>query len=121
MGSSISFLYNLLKSIVGTVYSGVNVVSKEAIAIKLEPVEADHLQLEHEYWVYKSLKGGIRIPSVCWFGMEGDYNAMVFTLLGPSLEDIFNCSHHKFSLTAVLILVDQMVSTGHHVHCVTLQ
>jgi casein kinase I homolog HRR25 len=84
----------LPKSTIGTVYSGVNVVLKEIIVVKLEPVEVDHLQLEHEYQVYKSLKGGMGIPSVHWFGTEGDYNAMVLTLLGPSLKDIFNHSHH---------------------------
>ncbi|KIM78110.1 hypothetical protein PILCRDRAFT_76040 [Piloderma croceum F 1598] len=99
----------------GTVYSGVNVISNEAIAVKLESVQAEHLQLEHEYRVYKST-GGIGIPSIRWFGMEGDCNALVLTLLGPSLEDTFNRSNRKFSLTGVLILADQMISCIEHIH-----
>ncbi len=49
------------------------------------------------------------IPTVYWYGTEGSYNVLVMELLGPSLEDLFNYSKHKFSLKTVLILADQMV------------
>jgi hypothetical protein len=68
------------------VYRGINIVLKEEIAIKLESIDVDHPQLEHEYKVYKSLAGYTGIPSVHWFGTEGEYNAMVLECLGPSLE-----------------------------------
>jgi hypothetical protein len=49
------------------------------------------------------------IPSVRWFGVEGDYNVLVMDLLGPSLEDLFNICNRKLSLKTVLMLADQMV------------
>lgn len=97
---------------VGVVYLGTNVVSKQEVAIKLEAIKAQHPQLENENEVYKSLAGGVGIPSVCWFGTECDYNAMVLERLGPSLEELFNCCNRKFSLKTVLHLADQLVNLG---------
>jgi len=87
------------------------------VAIKLESVKAKHLQLEYESKVYKTLAKGIGVPFVQWFGMECDYNTVVLDLLGPSLENLFNFCHRKFSLKTVLLLADQLVS---HAFCFSL-
>jgi casein kinase I family protein HRR25 len=65
----------------GDIYLGVNIVSGEEVAIKLESVKAKHPQLEYESKVYKSLAGGVGVPFVRWYGTECDYNAMVMDLL----------------------------------------
>ena len=93
----------------GDIYLGVNIISGEEVAIKLESVKAKHPQLEYESKVYKALAGGVGVPFVRWYGTEGDYNAMVLDLLGPSLEDLFNFCARKFSLKTVLLLADQLV------------
>ncbi len=74
----------------GDIYHGTNLISGEEVAIKLESIDSKHPQLEYESRVYKYLSGGIGIPFMRWYGREGDYNAMVIDLLGPSLEDLFN-------------------------------
>jgi casein kinase I family protein HRR25 len=98
----------------GDIYLGVNIISGEEVAIKLESVKAKHPQLEYESKVYKTLAGGVGVPFVRWFGTECDYNAMVLDLLGPSLEDLFNFCNRKFSLKTVLLLADQLVSASSH-------
>ncbi|KAJ7150194.1 kinase-like domain-containing protein [Mycena filopes] len=100
----------------GDIYLGINIISGEEVAIKLESVKAKHPQLEYESKVYKTLAGGVGVPFVRWFGTECDYNAMVLDLLGPSLEDLFNFCNRKFSLKTVLLLADQLVHFAHRVH-----
>ena len=51
-----------------------------------------------------------------WFGVEGDYNAMVMDLLGPSLEDMMTFCKRKFSLKTVLMLADQMIQRIEFLH-----
>lgn len=53
------------------------------------------------------VSGGI--PSIRWCGVDGDDNALVLDLLGPSLEDLFVYCGRKLSLKTVLMLADQMV------------
>lgn len=100
----------------GELYLGTNITNGEEVAIKLEPVKTKHPQLLYESKLYKILSGGVGIPYVRWFGVEGDYNVMVMDLLGPSLEDLFNFCGRKFSLKTVLMLVDQMISRIEYVH-----
>ncbi|KAF8711933.1 kinase-like protein, partial [Rhizoctonia solani] len=100
----------------GDIYLGVNIISGEEVAIKLESVKAKHPQLEYESKVYKTLAGGVGVPFVRWFGTECDYNAMVLDLLGPSLEDLFNFCNRKFSLKTVLLLADQLISRVEYIH-----
>jgi hypothetical protein len=46
------------------------------------------------------------VPNIHWFGVEGDYNAMVMDLLGPSLEDLFNYCKRKFTVKTTLMIAD---------------
>lgn len=100
----------------GDVYLGISLVNGEEVAIKLENTKTHHPQLAYESKVYKILAGGVGIPYVRWFGVEGDYNVMVMDLLGPSLEDLFNFCQRKFSLKTVLLLADQLIARIEFVH-----
>lgn len=73
-------------------------------------MEGDDCTLDHEYHVYTKLRGGAGIPRVRWFGMEGDFNAMVVDCLGASLQDLFVRCHFKFTIKTVLLLAKQLVS-----------
>ncbi|CAL5413594.1 unnamed protein product [Camellia sinensis] len=100
----------------GELYLGVNVQSGEEVAVKLEPVKTKHPQLHYESKLYMLLQGGTGVPHLKWFGVEGEYNAMVIDLLGPSLEDLFNYCNRKFTLKTVLMLADQLINRVEYMH-----
>jgi len=100
----------------GDIYIGTNVTTGEEVAIKLEAIKSRHPQLLYESKLYKILAGGVGIPNIHWYGVEGDYNVMVIDLLGPSLEDLFSFCNCKFSLKTVLMLADQMINRVEYVH-----
>ncbi|VEU41845.1 unnamed protein product [Pseudo-nitzschia multistriata] len=100
----------------GDIYLGTNMTTGEEVAIKLESVKTKHPQLLYESKIYRILHGGLGIPNVRWYGIEGDYNVMVLDLLGPSLEDLFNYCGRRFQLKTVLMLADQLLSRLEYVH-----
>ncbi|GJN20855.1 hypothetical protein PR202_gb08284 [Eleusine coracana subsp. coracana] len=81
-----------------------------------EPVKTKHPQLHYESKVYMLLQGGNGIPHLKWYGVEGEYNVMVIDLLGPSLEDMFNCCNRKLSMKTVLMLADQLINRVEYMH-----
>ena len=82
----------------GDIYIGTCIETDEEIGIKLESIKSKHPQLLYESKLYKILAGGVGIPNIHWYGVEGDYNIMVIDLLGPSLEDLVSFCIRKFSL-----------------------
>eukprot|EP00920_Eleutheroschizon_duboscqi_P018948 GHVT01045037.1.p1 GENE.GHVT01045037.1~~GHVT01045037.1.p1 ORF type:complete len:522 (-),score=50.74 GHVT01045037.1:561-2126(-) len=100
----------------GDIYVGYNVQTGEEVAIKLESVKARHPQLLYESKLYKILQGGVGIPNLHWYGVEGDYNIMVLDMLGPSLEDLFSMCERNFTLKTVLMLADQLIDRVEYVH-----
>lgn len=100
----------------GDIYLGTTVTTGEEVAIKLESVKSRHPQLLYESKIYRILSGGVGIPNLNWYGVEGDYNVMVIELLGPSLEDLFMFCSRKFSLKTVVMLADQLLSRIEYVH-----
>ena len=79
------------------------------------------LTLEHEYKIYKNLKGGIGIPKMIHFGHTKELlhpygNVLVMQLLGRSLDHLFEDCKNKFTLKTVLMLADQMIETIEFIH-----
>jgi casein kinase I family protein HRR25 len=93
----------------GDVYLGMDISSKEEVAIKLEHVDAEYPQLQSEARTYRCLAGGTNIPTLRWFGTEDDYFAIALDRLGLSLEDLLDQCNGSFSLRTVLLLADQLV------------
>lgn len=106
----------------GDIYIGINIHTNEEVAVKLESVKTKHPQLIYESKIYRYLNISpsgqpvVGIPKVRWYGQEAEYNIMTIDLLGPSLEDLFNFCHRRFSLKTVLMLADQMIQRIEYVH-----
>ncbi|WEW55390.1 hypothetical protein PRK78_000820 [Emydomyces testavorans] len=88
----------------------------QEVALKLEYVQIDPSLLENEIEIYEELSGGPGIPRVYWHGEECEFRVMVFELLGPNLENLFNYCGWKFSLKTVLLLADQIIPRFQYIH-----
>ncbi|KAM3071101.1 serine/threonine protein kinase [Clarireedia jacksonii] len=101
----------------GEVYEGIDVKNSQHVALKLQHVRSRNSEsLQNEIDIYKELAGRAGIPKLYWSGEECDYNVMVFELLGPNLEDLFNYCGRQFSLRTVLMLADQLIRRFQYIH-----
>jgi casein kinase 1 len=103
----------------GEIFMAQNRQTGERVAVKLEHRKSKHPQLLYEARLIKLLslsKRSMGVPRVRWYGIEGDYNAMVMDLLGLSLEESFNRCGRKLSLKTVLMLADQMLKRVEYIH-----
>jgi casein kinase 1 len=100
----------------GEIYMATNTQTNEILALKTEESKSKHAQLLFEAKVLKALQGGVGVPHLHWFGQEFSSNIMVMSLLGPSLEDLFNLCGRKFNIKTVLMLADQMIARVEYVH-----
>jgi casein kinase I family protein HRR25 len=95
---------------------GIDIDISEDVAVKLEHVSIDPSLLEGEADIYRFLFGGVGISRVHAYETKCEYNVMVFDLLGPSLQDLFNFCGRKLSLKTVLMLVDQLLYRLEYIH-----
>ena len=100
----------------GDVFPGQNTTSHQKVAIKCENKNTRHPQLHYETGVLRYLQGGKGIPIFYEYLTSQKYNFMIFELLGPSLESLFDSCQRKFSLKTILLLGEQMLSRIKFLH-----
>lgn len=107
----------------GEIYSGVDMQNGQPVAIKLEPVDAEHPQLAYEARVYNQLnvalfdaRSDVGVPRMLYNGVEGQFNVLVMERKGSNLENLFNQCGRRFTLRTVLLLADQMLHVVSKVH-----
>ncbi|KAI0877435.1 casein kinase 1, delta [Hypoxylon argillaceum] len=96
--------------------TGTDITSGKEVAIKLTDNREGPEMLRDEAETYRRLAGEVGIPQVYWFGEEVSYYVLVFELLGPSLEDLFNYCDRRFSLKTILLIAEQAVSRIERIH-----
>lgn len=90
--------------------TGLDTKTNQEVAIKLEHYRIAPSVLQGEIDIYEELSGGPGFPRLYWEGEECEFRVMVFELLGPNLEELFQYCTRQFSLKTVLMLADQLVS-----------
>lgn len=100
----------------GYIYLGTDTVSREKVAVKVEPLRAKHRRLHYEWELYKLLRGGVGIPNVRLFGIEKEYSCLVMDFLGTNLEQLFERCQRRFSLKTVLLIADQLITRMEFMH-----
>lgn len=98
----------------GEVFLGKGPLNQK-VAIKVERSNAS--QLRHEYKVYRHISPSG--PGFCkshYFGSHEESYVLVMSLVGPSLEAVFNRCNRKFTLKTVLQLADQILQRLDELH-----
>ena len=99
----------------GEIFEGTDIFDNSPVAIKLEHNTVKYPQLLFEAKLLKSIPG-TGIPIMHWFGIAGEYNAMVMELLGQNLEDLFTYCTKNFTLKTILMITIQLIERIKHVH-----
>jgi serine/threonine protein kinase len=102
----------------GDIYLGLNTQTNATCAIKCEEIknENNNSLLKYEANILQYLQKGRGIPDFYAYISKEKYNFMLFELLGPSLEDLFDLCQQKFSLKTILQLGDQIISRIEFLH-----
>lgn len=97
--------YKLIKQIgsgsFGTIFEGINIRTREKVAIKMELISDNVKMLKNESIIYKHLNGITGVPNIKWYGKNELYYFMVIELLGNSLQKVVDVSK-KLTLKVIL-------------------
>ena len=111
--------YKILKKLAigafSEIYSGINILNKEKVAIKIEKRNIMNRYLESECYTLFSLNN-IGIPKVLSFGHNKEYNILVMPLLGKSLLDIFISNNLNYEFKDICLIGIQVIERIQWVH-----
>jgi serine/threonine protein kinase len=101
----------------GQIYKGINLKTKEEVAIKIESKNIETPQLLHESKILKILKENEGFPKVYLITPLDDVLIMVMELLGDNLQKLIkNQKEKKFSLKTTLMLGIQILKRIQTLH-----
>lgn len=106
----------LSKGSFGYMFCGYHSETKQLVAIKVEPKDADRPQLHLEYGFYRMLGERRGIPIIYFLGPVDEYNALVMELLGPNLGQMLNKCGGRFSLRTTIQLTIQLIALMSYIH-----
>lgn len=99
----------------GMIFQGINLRTREKVAIKVEPIHNQTKLLKNESIMYEYLKKVKGIPNVKWFGKDDNNYYMVIPLLGVSLETIKE-KYHRISYPLISKIGIQLIELVESIH-----
>ena len=106
---------HLCKGAFCDIYAGINILTKEKVAIKVEERYKMDKNLETECYFLFSLKG-LGIPKVISFGHNKEYDILVMPLLGKSLHEIQSTKNFNFEFKDICLMAIQIIERIQWVH-----
>ena len=96
------------------VYEGINLNTKEKVAIKIEKRSFINY-LETECFILKEVEG-YGIPKIISFGISGHYYILILEILGDSLFSIMVKNKKPFCIKDICMIALQIIDRIEHVH-----
>jgi len=101
---------------ISEIFSGINIHSKERVAIKIEKKNILNKKLESECYALFSLRS-IGIPKVLTFGYNKEYDILIMPLLGKTLLNIFESKNLNYEFKDICLIAIQIIERIQWVHC----
>ena len=108
-------LNHLSKGAFSDIYTGINIITKEKVAIKVEDRFKIEKFLEAECYFIFSLKN-VGIPKVISFGHNKEYDILVMPLLGKSLHEMQINENYNFEFKDICLIAIQVIERIQLVH-----
>eukprot|EP01084_Bolivina_argentea_P172971 299595_1 len=118
--------YSFIKSPIYTIgtgfyhdtYYGMDTSTNQHVAIKCNHHNNKHenVYLKWQYQKYKSMKGGLGIPNIHWFGQIDGYYIVIMDLFDATLKQLFTFCDRNFSLKTILMIANKLLLTIEHIH-----
>ena len=101
----------------GQIYRALDQNTNEDVALKLEKISSTNsTTLSREAKILQDISGEQGLPTLYYYGKEGNYSAIAMSLLGINLEKLFKACSHRFSLKTVLMIGDQLIARIENLH-----
>ena len=98
------------------IYSTIRISDKSVFAMKTEKKSLFKNLLEEEAYYLFTLREGFGIPKLISFGHNRNYNILIETLLGKSLQDIFIVSKKPCNLNDLCLIAIQLIERLEFIH-----
>ena len=99
-----------------SIYSAINRIDGNMVAIKAEKVDNDDAKLRHEYKVYRMLEPTLGFPLIYHYKESSIDRTMSMELLGLNLKELFIRCNKRFSLVTTLKIATQLITRIEHLH-----